>query len=166
MAAQHATWSAAAVCRCPSHQPAAPSAWPVILRCCDVLRVRLGCCVRRCGGWWWLGVCTGALQNLTELSRRLGGRGLSRDADPNNSGGGSLERKGSIERSLDLGATTASLVLQLYLAANQDGTDAHCILLSELQVSQATGTPWQPAQAAAEWLPASTGSWCGRVRPP
>jgi hypothetical protein len=53
--------------------------------------------------------------------------------DPNNAfASSSLERKGSIERSLDLGAMTASTVLGLYLDGQQEGNEL--IMLSELQV--------------------------------
>lgn len=44
----------------------------------------------------------------------------------------SLERKSSIERSMDLGATTASLVLNMYLEGQRDDNEA--IMLSDLQV--------------------------------
>lgn len=50
----------------------------------------------------------------------------------------SLERKSSIERSLDLGATTASLVLNMYLEGQHDGNEI--IMLSELQVRLTAAT--------------------------
>lgn len=76
---------------------------------------------------------TGHLTNLSELVRR-NGKGSPKSpgysADINNAS--SLERKSSIERSMDLGATTASLVLNMYLDEQQDGNEV--IMLSELQV--------------------------------
>jgi len=50
----------------------------------------------------------------------------------------SLERKSSIERSLDLGATTASLVLNMYLEGQHDSNEI--IMLSELQVRLTAAT--------------------------
>lgn len=84
-------------------------------------------------------VFSGHLTNLTELSRRAAssadsnsGGSPARSGDVNNSGGGaSLERKSSIERSLDLGATTAALVLSMYQAGQAEGNEV--IMLSELQ---------------------------------
>lgn len=79
-------------------------------------------------------LCAGHLTNLSELLRR-NGKG-SNPASPTYSGdvnnASTLERKSSIERSLDLGATTASLVLNLYLEGQRD--DEEVIMLSELQV--------------------------------
>jgi hypothetical protein len=78
-------------------------------------------------------VFSGHLTNLSELLRR-NGKG-SNPASPSYSGdvnnASTLERKSSIERSLDLGATTASLVLNLYLDGQRD--DEEVIMLSELQ---------------------------------
>eukprot|EP00775_Hariotina_reticulata_P006219 gene6219-6456_t len=78
-------------------------------------------------------VFSGFLQNLSEISRRVGagrsGPSTPRFSDPNNAS--SLERKSSIERSRDLGALTASAVLQMYLDGREDGDEL--IMLSELQ---------------------------------
>jgi hypothetical protein len=81
----------------------------------------------------------GCLHNLSELARRRNNRPARGSAvsprfagDPNNAFASSLERKGSIERSLDLGAMTASTVLGLYLDGQQEGNEL--IMLSELQV--------------------------------
>lgn len=85
-------------------------------------------------------VFSGCLTNLAELSRRNGGgpggpRGGS--ASPSRFGGdlnnSTLERKSSIERSLDIGVSTARLVLELYQqqAAQREGDEV--IMLSELQ---------------------------------
>lgn len=84
--------------------------------------------------------CAGHLTNLSELLRR-NGKGSnpmspSFSGDVNNAS--SLERKSSIERSLDLGATTASLVLNMYLDGQRD--DNEVIMLSELQVRGGTGS--------------------------
>lgn len=88
-------------------------------------------------------VFTGYLSNLQELSRR--GPYRTSGSSPrsphnntyNNSNGGaslptasSLERRSSIERSLDIGALTASTVLGLYQAQKEGG---ELIMLSELQ---------------------------------
>lgn len=87
--------------------------------------------------------CAGHLTNLSELLRR-NGKGSSPvspsySADLNN--GASLERKSSIERSLDVGAATASLVLGMYLDGQRD--DNEVIMLSELQVgAQSNRTGW------------------------
>ncbi|KAF8070906.1 CDCA7L [Scenedesmus sp. PABB004] len=83
-------------------------------------------------------VFSGALRNLSELAgslarRRASPRGAAA-ADANNGlPAPSLERKSSIERSLDLGALTARTVLRLYLDAGlgADG-DGAALLLSEL----------------------------------
>jgi hypothetical protein len=79
-------------------------------------------------------LCAGHLTNLSELLRR-NGKG-SNPASPSYSGdvnnASTLERKSSIERSLDLGASTASLVLNMYLDGQHDGNEI--IMLSELQV--------------------------------
>jgi hypothetical protein len=78
----------------------------------------------------------GHLTNLSELLRRNGKNGSpkspSYSSDLNNNGAAGLERKSSIERSLDLGATTASLVLNMYLDGQHDSNEV--IMLSELQV--------------------------------
>lgn len=82
----------------------------------------------------------GCLHNLSELARRRSKRSARSSAasphfaaDPNNAFPSSLERKSSIERSMDLGAMTASTVLGLYLDGQQEGNEL--IMLSELQVS-------------------------------
>jgi hypothetical protein len=86
----------------------------------------------------------GCLHNLSELARRRNNRPARGSAvsprfagDPNNAFASSLERKGSIERSLDLGAMTASTVLGLYLDGQQEGNEL--IMLSELQVGLCCG---------------------------
>lgn len=80
-------------------------------------------------------LCAGHLTNLSELLRRNGKGGgpasPSYSSDYNNASA-SLERKSSIERSLDLGAATASLVLNMYMDGQHDGNEI--IMLSELQV--------------------------------
>jgi hypothetical protein len=101
-------------------------------------------------------VFSGYLTNLPELSRRSalsGGSGSgsaraspSASADANN--GHTLERKSSIERSMDLGAATARLVLALYQAGQADGNEV--IMLSELQVRH------RQRECAARRLP----RWC------
>lgn len=78
-------------------------------------------------------VFSGHLTNLSELLRRNGKASSpvspSYSSDLNN--GASLERKSSIERSLDVGAATASVVLDMYLDGQRD--DNEVIMLSELQ---------------------------------
>ncbi|WIA11434.1 hypothetical protein OEZ85_011551 [Tetradesmus obliquus] len=83
-------------------------------------------------------VFSGCLHNLSELARRRSKRSARSSAasphfaaDPNNAFASSLERKSSIERSMDLGAMTASTVLGLYLDGQQEGNEL--IMLSELQ---------------------------------
>lgn len=56
-------------------------------------------------------------------------------SDPNNAP--TLERRSSIERSLDLGQLTASTVLSMYLEGQDEGNEL--IMLSELQVQVALG---------------------------
>jgi glutamine phosphoribosylpyrophosphate amidotransferase len=79
-------------------------------------------------------VFSGHLTNLSELLRRNGKGGgpasPSCSSDYNNASS-SLERKSSIERSLDLGAATASLVLNMYMDGQPGGNEI--IMLSELQ---------------------------------
>eukprot|EP00878_Enallax_costatus_P001544 GHUV01001695.1.p1 GENE.GHUV01001695.1~~GHUV01001695.1.p1 ORF type:complete len:338 (+),score=71.75 GHUV01001695.1:200-1213(+) len=81
-------------------------------------------------------VFSGSLQNLSELTRR-GPRPMGRRSsspiysDYNNATSASLERKSSIERSLDVGQLTASTVLNMYLEGQQEGNEL--IMLSELQ---------------------------------
>ncbi|KAF6253592.1 hypothetical protein COO60DRAFT_1703730 [Scenedesmus sp. NREL 46B-D3] len=83
-------------------------------------------------------VFSGCLHNLSELARRRSNHSARSSAasprfaaDPNNAFASGLERKGSIERSMDLGAMTASTVLGLYLDGQQEGNEL--IMLSELQ---------------------------------
>lgn len=110
--------------------------------------------------------CAGHLTNLSELLRR-NGKASSSPVSPSysadlNNDTSSLERKSSIERSLDVGAATASLVLGMYLDGQRD--DNEVIMLSELQVGgQGNRTGWDrvgsgtcPA-AAASTQPANQG---------
>lgn len=95
----------------------------------------------------------GSLQNLSELSRRSpkqSRRSCSPAyADYNNAP--PLERKSSIERSLDLGQLTASTVLNMYLEGQQEGNEL--IMLSELQVRFECG-------ATASVFAGGGASWC------
>jgi hypothetical protein len=95
-------------------------------------------------------VFTGYLSNLQELSRRAPHRSNSPRSPHNNHAhasshasalptASSLERRCSIERSLDIGALTASVVLGLYQEQKEGG---ELIMLSELQVGG--GVVWWP----------------------
>lgn len=88
----------------------------------------------RCSCQYGLVLHVGSLQNLSELSRR-GARQGRRSCSPaytDYNNGPALERKSSIERSLDVGQLTASTVLNMYLEGQQEGNEL--IMLSELQV--------------------------------
>jgi hypothetical protein len=107
----------------------------------------------------------GCLHNLSELARRRSNRSARSSAasprfaaDPNNAFASSLERKGSIERSMDLGAMTASTVLGLYLDGQQEGNEL--IMLSELQVSSPCTLP-----RLQEWgvRTGATKQWCSEL---